>query len=281
MKKVGVAGIGLMGAGIAASLMRNGFAVTVWNRSEAKCSPLVESGARLAASLPALASEADVVVTILRDDSVVRELVLEQVIPHMKAGAALIEMSTVTPAVSRALAEAVEPRGLHFIEAPVMGSKEAAENGQLKVLAGGSAETVQAQHDVLSAMAQKIIHVGPAGSSAYLKLACNQLVAATIGALGEGLALAQKGGVDRKTAVELFMSTLARVAGLKHPKIADKEWSTHFALDLMFKDLVQAQRTADDLHLPMPVLAAVTDVYERVRREGKGALDFSVVADPE
>jgi 3-hydroxyisobutyrate dehydrogenase-like beta-hydroxyacid dehydrogenase len=188
MKRVGVAGIGLMGGGMALSLLRKGFPVTVWNRTAEKCSPLGEAGARVASSLTSLASDSDVVVTMLRDDSVVRDLVLEQVVPHMNPGATLIDMSTVSPAVSHSVAEAAGARGLHFIEAPVMGSKEAAENGQLTILAGTDEETLEAQRDLLSAMGQKVIHVGPAGSSAFLKLACNQLVAAIIGALGEGRA---------------------------------------------------------------------------------------------
>ena len=211
----------------------------------------------------------------------VREVVLEQMLPNAKPGTTFIDMSTVTPAMSRNLAQAARSRGCHFLDAPVMGSKEAAENGQLTILVGGPAETLEAQQDVLNAMGQKIVHVGPNGSSAFLKLACNQFVAGIIAGVGEGLALAKKGGVDRQTAVDVFMGTMARVAVLKHPKIADRDWATHFALDLMFKDLVQTQQAADEVQLPMPVLAAVTDTFERVRRQGMGELDFSVVADPE
>jgi 3-hydroxyisobutyrate dehydrogenase len=281
MKRIGVVGIGIMGGGIAASLLRKGFAVSVWNRSQEKCASLVQSGASLAPDPLSVAAESDVVVTVLRDDQVVREVLLEQMLPHAKPGTTFIDMSTVTPAMSRNLAQAARSRGCHFLDAPVMGSKEAAENGQLTILVGGPAETLEAQQDVLSAMGQKIVHVGPNGSSAFLKLACNQFVAGIIAGVGEGLALAKKGGVDRQTAVDIFMGTMARVAVLKHSKIADRDWATHFALDLMFKDLVQAQQAADEVKLPMPVLSAVTDTFERVRRQGIGELDFSVVADPE
>ena len=280
MKRVGVVGIGIMGSGMASSLIRNGFPVTVWNRSQSKCLPLVEKGATLAPDPSSLAANSDVVVSVLRDDQVVRDVVLEQILPHSKAGTTLIDASTVTPAMSREVAQTAQSRGCDFLDAPVMGSKEAAENGQLTFLVGGPPETLEAQRDLLSAMGQRIVHVGPNGSSAFLKLACNQFVAGIIAAIGEGLALAQKGGVDRATAVDIFTSTMSRVAGLKHPKIANRDWSTHFALDLMFKDLVQTQQAALEAELSMPVLAAVTDTYEKVRRLGKGELDFSVVADP-
>ena len=281
MKRIGVVGIGIMGGGIAASLLRRGFPVSVWNRSQAKCAPLIEKGAALAPDPESVAVDSNVVITVLRDDQVVRELVLERMLPHAKPGTTFIDMSTVTPAMSRNLAQTARSRGCNFLDAPVMGSKEAAENGQLTILVGGPAETLEAQQDVLSAMGQKIVHVGPNGSSAFLKLACNQFVAGIIASVGEGLALAKKGGVDRQTAVDVFMGTMARVAVLKQPKIANRDWETHFALDLMFKDLVQAQQAADEVQLPMPVLTAVTDTFERVRRQGVGELDFSVVADPE
>ena len=280
MKRVGVVGVGIMGAGMASSLLRNGFPVTVWNRSQEKCMPLVEQGATLALDVASLAANSDVVVSVLRDDQVVREIVLDQILPNARPGTTLIDASTVTPAMSRETAQKAEERGCTLLDAPVMGSKEAAHNGQLTFLVGGSAETLEAQQDVLSAMGQKIVHIGPNGSSAFLKLACNQFVAGIIAAIGEGLTLAQKGGVDRQTAVEIFTSTMTRVAGLKHSKIANRDWSTHFALDLMFKDLVQTQQAAAEAGLSLPVLAAVTDTYEKVRRQGKGELDFSVVADP-
>ena len=281
MNRIGVVGIGIMGGGIAASLLRKGFPVSVWNRSPEKCAPLVEAGAVLAPDPASLAAESDVIISVLRDDQVVREVVLEQMLPHAKPGTTLIDMSTVTPGMSRNLAQKAQLRGCHFLDAPVMGSKEAAENGQLTILVGGPAETLEAQRDVLNAMGQKIVHVGPNGSSAFLKLGCNQFVAGIIASVGEGLALAKKGGVDRQTAVDVFMGTMARVAVLKHSKIAERDWATHFALDLMFKDLVQAQQAADEAHVTMPILSAVTDTFERVRRQGIGELDFSVVADPE
>ena len=280
MKRIGVAGIGIMGAGMASSLLRNGFRVTLWNRSRAKCDPLVDLGATVASSPESLASESDVVVSVLRDDFVVREVLIDQMLPGVKSGTTFIDMSTVTPGLARRAASACESRGCNFLDAPVMGSKEAAAAGELTILVGGSSETLEAQRDVLSALGQRIIHVGPNGSSAYLKLACNQLVAGVMAAIGEGIALARQGDVDRTTAVEMFTSTLSRVAGMKHPKIANQDWSTHFALDLMLKDLRQAQEAASESQLGMPVLSAVAEVYRQLQGQGRGALDFSVVTDP-
>src|SRR6185436_7178000 len=116
MNRIGVVGIGIMGGGIAASLLRKGFPVSVWNRSPEKCAPLVEAGAVLAPDPASLAAESDVIISVLRDDQVVREVVLEQMLPHAKPGTTLIDMSTVTPGMSRNLAQKAQLRGCHFLD---------------------------------------------------------------------------------------------------------------------------------------------------------------------
>lgn len=163
----------------------------------------------------------------------------------------------------------------------MLGSRDAAEAGQLTALVGSQVEILEAQRDVISAMSQKIVHVGPNGSSAYLKLACNQLAAVAMAALGESLAIVEKSELDRNAALEILIGTISRVAGMKHPKIAEREWSTHFALDLMFKDLTQTLDAADELGVPMPILAVTRETYQRVRQQGKGGADFSIVAHPD
>jgi 3-hydroxyisobutyrate dehydrogenase len=280
MKRIGFVGLGIMGSGMAASLLGKGYPLTVWNRTRSRCAPLVEKGATEAPDLASVAAASQLIISMLRDDAVVRRVVKEGLLPHAAPGTTLIDMSTVTPRMCRELAAAAGSQGCQLLDAPVMGSKEAAAGGQLIIMVGGDAQILEAHFDVLSAMGQKVIHVGPNGSSAFLKLACNQLVAGVMAAIGEGLELAARGGVDRQTAVDTFVATLARVAGLKHAKIAERDWSTHFALELMLKDLNQALEAADDVRLPMPVLAAVREAYQRVNEQGKGELDFSVVADP-
>lgn len=278
MKKVGFLGIGIMGRGMAANLLKKGFTVSVWNRDPLKCEPLVKMGATMAPNIAALSQSSEVVISMLRDDEVVRTVLLEQALPAAHSGTTFIDMSTVTPRMSRQLAEAAAKMHVHFLDAPVLGSKDAAEAGQLTALVGGSVEILERQRDLLSAMCQKIVHVGPNGSSAYLKLACNQLVAVIMAAMGESLALVEKAGLDRQAALDVLVATVSRVAGMKHPKIAEREWSTHFALDLMFKDLTQTLEAADELQIPMPVLAITRETYQRARRQGKGSFDFSIIA---
>jgi 3-hydroxyisobutyrate dehydrogenase len=278
MKRIGFVGLGIMGQGMAANLLNRGFAVTIWNRTESKSRRLIEMGATLAPSLSSLARESEVIVTMLRDDAVVRNIVIDQLVPSAKPGTTFLEMSTITPEVARTLSEAVKARGCYSLEAPVMGSKEAAEKGQLIILVGGPLEVMEAQHDILSALGQKILHVGPNGSSAFLKLACNQMVASVMAAMGESVALIERAGLDRTQAVEIFATTLSRVAAMKQQKIAEQDWSTHFALDLMLKDLTQALQAAKEIGVPMSVLTTVREKYLVAQQQGKGELDFSVMA---
>ncbi len=280
MKKIGFIGLGIMGSGMAGSLIRKGFEVTVWNRDKEKFKPLARLGAKVAESVQDLAGNADVVVSMLRDDKVVKQILIEQAIPAARPGTTFIDMTTVTPMMVRQMVHTITAHGCHYLDAPVSGSKLAAENGQLNIMVGGSADMLEAQRDVLSAMGQNILHIGPHGSSAYIKLANNQLAAVMMAAIGEGLALTGSAGLDRKIVLETLVATASRVAGMKLPKILEKEWSTHFALELMVKDMTQALQAADELGVPMPVLAIARESYQRIRQQGKGELDFSVVTDP-
>ena len=262
---------------MAANLMKRGFPVTIWNRSAARCAPLVEIGADIAESPAELARSSDVVVSMLRDDQVVRELLLESAVPAAQAGMTLIEMSTVTPALCRQLAAATAERQCSYLDAPVLGSRDAAAAGALTIIVGGPAETLEQHEDVLRAMGQKIMHVGPNGAGALFKLANNQFVAVLIASLGESLGLIEKAGLDRSAALKMLAETAARVIGMKQEMIAERKWETHFALELMRKDIGQTLAAAHEVKASMPVLVAASETYDRALEQGKGALDFAAV----
>lgn len=281
MKQIGFIGIGLMGGRMAANLLRKGFKVTVWNRTASKYEPLVKLGATPSESPARLAQGTNVVISMLRDDQTVSDIVLGEAMPAARPGTTFIDMSTVTPAMCRRLAEAAAARECYFLDAPVLGSREAAADGQLTVLVGGDASVLDQQRDVLLAMGQRIIHVGPNGASAFFKLANNQFVAVLIAALGESLQLIERAKLDRNAALEMLAGAASRVIGMKQNKIAARDWDTQFALDLMFKDLTQTLIAADEVGAAMPILAITREIYQRARQQGKGALDFAVVADPE
>ncbi len=283
MKKVGFVGLGIMGTGMAGQLLQKGFEVTVWNRDKTKAGPLVEQGARLAASPAELAAEVEVVLSMLRDDAVVREVLLgaEGLIAAARPGTYFVDMSTVTPAMARELAAAAKAKGCPFLDAPVLGSKGAAASGGLSILVGGEATDLEAVREVLAAMGQTITHVGPNGTSAVLKLANNQVGAVVLAALGESLALCETSELtmSREAVLDILVGTAGRVSSMKKPKIAERNWETEFALELMHKDLTQTLQAANELNVPMPVLASAREVFQRARHDGKGQLDFSAIAD--
>jgi len=282
-KTVGFIGLGIMGGGMVGRLLDQGFAVTVWNRTATKADPLVARGARLAASPAEATATADVVVLIIRDDASVREVLLGSggALAAARPGTTFINMTTTTPGLGQAMEAAAAARGCAFLDAPVAGSRVAAATGKLVISVSGKAEVLEAQRDVLSAMGETIMHLGPVGTSAAFKLANNQFAAALIAVLGEGLALAEASGIAREQMIEALAATATRVCGLKKVKIATREWSPDFTLELMAKDLDQAVDTATKAGLAVPLMRAVRDRYHEARRKGGGNAerDFAVVTE--
>ncbi len=281
MKKIGFAGLGIMGSGMAANMIRKGFEVTVWNRDAGRCAPLAAAGARVARTPAEMASQAEVVITMVRDDAAVRAVLSgpEGAFEKAQKGTCFIDMSTVTPGLARAMAQEANKRGFSYLDAPVTGSKGAAAEGKLNILVGGPVEILEEQREVLEAMSQSIAHLGPNGASAYFKLANNQIAAVLMAALGESLALIEQAGIDRQWGIETLAGTVTRVMGLKKEKIQHEDWSTDFALDLMYKDINQALIAAEELKHPQPIVAAAREVYQRGRQANLGSKDFSAVSE--
>ena len=280
-KRVGVIGTGIMGAGMAEQLLKQGFPVVVWNRTPDKTAPLVKLGATAARSPAELAPQVDTILLVVRDDAAVRAVVLgpEGALNKARPGTTFINASTVTPPLVREVGAAIEAKNCAFMDAPVTGSKAAAASGKLGFLVSGRPEVVQSQLEVLNVLGQTITDFGPLGNSAVFKLANNQLAATLIRAMGESLALTEAAGLKREVVVEALVTTATRVCGLKKDKLLHREWSTDFALDLMCKDLDQALQTSAELNVPSPLIAAVREIYRKAADRGGGELDFAAVVE--
>ncbi|MBC5810443.1 MAG: NAD(P)-dependent oxidoreductase [Candidatus Eremiobacteraeota bacterium] len=268
-----------MGSRMAARLLEAGFALTVWDREPRTMVALTAAGARGASEPAEIVRDADIVITMLWDDEVAEAIVERTLIPAAREGTTFIEMTTLSPAMQIRLAAAADARGCSFLEAPVTGSKEAAANGELTALVGGPPELLERHRDVLEAMASKILYVGPNGSSGALKLGNNQLIALLAAAWGEALATALAGGVDRRLALDMYASTFSRVAMMKAPTVLERDFSPHFTVDALLKDMHAALRTADAAGRYLPVLRAVLPIFEAAVRDGDGAQDFSIIVD--
>ena len=201
---IGFIGLGIMGRGMAANLIKAGFALTVWNRTRERAETLAAAGAAIAGSPAELAARVDIIITCVSDTPDVQEVILGQqgVIHGVRPGSLVIDMSTISPAVTRDLAAALAEKGVDMLDAPVSGGSEGAAKGTLSIMVGGQAEALQRALPVLQAMGQRITHVGPNGAGQTVKLVNQVIVVGNCLAMAEGLMLAQAGGVDVPKALE-------------------------------------------------------------------------------
>jgi 3-hydroxyisobutyrate dehydrogenase-like beta-hydroxyacid dehydrogenase len=282
--KVAVVGTGRMGSAMARALVRGGADVVLNNRSPERAQALGdEIGARVASTPSEAASAADIAITMLADGDAVREMWggPDGLLAGGRPGSVLVDMSTVAPDTLAEFADAARKRGAGIVDAPVSGSVSLAESGQLTIMAGGSAEDVDRARPALDLVAKQVTHVGPLGSGAALKLAVNALIFALNSGLSEALVLAERAGIDRALAYEVFASSAAGAPfiGYKREAFVDPEVTpAAFSLDLAAKDLRLITELADRLGVPM-AQARVNQVLIAEASVRLGAdRDFSAVA---
>ncbi|MFF2481837.1 NAD(P)-dependent oxidoreductase [Paenibacillus sp. NPDC058071] len=279
--RIGFIGLGVMGLGMAANLLQKGYQVTVYNRTPGKTGELLALGATEAATIADAVREADVVVTMISNDDAVRSVYFGEngVLSAVQTGAVVIDSSTISPALAKELAAATERLGASFLDAPVTGSKPAADQGTLVFMVGGSAETLQKAEPVLNTMGSKILPMGPNGSGATAKLAHNTIVGINIVGLAEGMAIAASGGLDGQAFLELVRAGSAgsKQAELKGEKLLTGNFDVQFSLALMLKDLRLSSVLSDSLKVPTPMLEAAKSQFQIGDSMGLGELDMSVV----
>jgi len=279
---VGFIGLGRMGIGMAANLLKAGHRVTVYNRTPAKAAPLIAQGANAAASV-AHACQGDAVITMLADDEAVDGVVWQDdgIIDHLSPGAMHISSSTISVALSQRLSEEHTRVGQRFIAAPVFGRPEAAAAGKLFVVAAGDPVAVQAAGPLFEAIGQKTFVVSETPKAANLvKLSGNFLIASVIESLGEALALVGKGGVDPRQYVEFLTSTLFNVPVYKTygGLIVDGTFEpAGFAAPLGYKDIRLALAAAEELRVPMPLANLVRDRFMTLLARGGEHSDWSAI----
>lgn len=281
MKQIGFIGLGTMGAPMASNLLRAGFQVTVYNRTAAKCDPLVTEGATAAASLQAASEGKDVIITMVSNDDSIREIYYgpEGILEALKPGAVVIDSSTISPGLVKEIAAAVENKGGHFLDAPVTGSKPGAVEGTLVFMVGGSADVIEASRDVFDAMGKLLLHMGENGSGAAAKLAHNAMVGIHNIALAEGFSIAVKSGVPADKFLELIRNGSAgsKQVELKGRKIIESDFSNQFSLGLMLKDLKLATALSDASGVPTPALELAKSLFQAGYNSGSGEEDLSAV----
>jgi 3-hydroxyisobutyrate dehydrogenase-like beta-hydroxyacid dehydrogenase len=279
---IGFVGLGQMGTGMAANLLKAGHQVTVFNRTRAKAEALVAQGAKAAASV-ADVCRGDAVITMLADDEAVEEAVFGEsgIITNLARGSTHISCSTISVALSERLAKEHAQSGQHFVAAPVFGRPEAAAAGRLFVVAAGPSEAVSAVQPLFDAIGQRTFVVSHVQKAANLvKLSGNFLIAAVIESLGEAMALVDKGGVDRHEYLEILTSTLfsAPVYKTYGTLIADRRFEpAGFAAPLGQKDIRLALAAAEALNVPLPLASLLRDRFLTLRAHGGDNLDWSAI----
>lgn len=278
-KQIGFIGLGIMGRGMAASLLKAGYEVTVFNRTVERAQALRAQGANVADHPAGVAERADIIILIVSDDRAVEEITLgpNGLADKARRGSIIIDSSTVAPATSRKMAAALAERGVAWLDAPVTGSKAAAETGAVTFLVGGDRPAYEACGDLFQAMGRKAIYVGGRGMGAQAKLCLQLIVGATYQAFCESAVLAAKAGIAPELLLELINNSGAqsRIIEMKAPLILSRDFSPHFPLKLMYKDMGLAVSSAQELAVPAPVTALVRELLGQAQAAGYGELDFS------
>jgi 3-hydroxyisobutyrate dehydrogenase len=281
---VAVLGLGTMGNGMALNLLKAGHSVTVYNRTSAKAEALRAAGARVAATVAEAARDAQFVITILADDAASRDVWLgsEGVLHAAGAGTVLIESSTVSPVWISELAEAANQRALDFLDAPVTGSRTQAATGQLTFLVGGRDSAVATATPILQAMSKEIIHLGPVGSGAKLKLINNFLCGVQVASLAEGLVWIEQSGLDRDKALAVLKSGApgSPLISAISARMESKDYEVNFLLRLMAKDLSYAEAEAGDVGVELSTAGVARALFDKAIRAGYGDADMSSVIEP-
>lgn len=281
MKSIGFIGLGTMGAPMAMNLLKKGFSLTVYNRTTAKAQELISLGAEVVSSPSRVAKAVDVLFTNVSDDQALLDIFFgaDGILEGIHPGLTVIDCSTVSPETSGRIAQELSVHYADFLDAPVTGSKPAAESGSLVFMVGGDPEVFAAQSDLFAALGSKALHMGPTGSGSYAKLAHNTIVGINSAALAEGVSLASKAGLDPAQFLEIVQSGGAnsRQAELKAPKILERDFSNQFALKLMLKDLLLASKLSQDFKFPSPLLNAATNLYEIGLSKNLGEQDLSAI----
>jgi 3-hydroxyisobutyrate dehydrogenase-like beta-hydroxyacid dehydrogenase len=280
-RKIGLVGTGLMGRGMARSLLRQGHDLKIYNRTRSKAEEVAQSGGTVVRSPGEAAQGSQVVLTMLSDPPAVLETVEGPggILGTIGPGAVLIDSSTISPAVTLRIGEKLKAKGAHMLDAPVFGSKNEAEKGELGFMVGGDPEVLESVKDVFLALGKSVRHIGPSGAGSTAKLVFNLIVAVTLEAFNEGMALATRAGIDPQLMYEVLQSGRARsgIAEMKGPQILKRDFSPFFHLRLMNKDLELALEAAHGLDVPMPALAATKQVLSACMGAGQGEEDFCAI----
>ncbi len=281
MSTVGFVGLGAMGSRIAGRLLDAGNDVYANNRTKAKAEPLIERGLQWRDSPREVAAATDVLFSMVTDDAALEAIATgpDGILAGLVEGKVYVDMSTVSPRASRALAERVAAAGAQMLDAPVSGSIPQAESGTLAIIVGGSAPAFATVEPLLHELGQAVTHVGENGQGLLIKLAVNISLAVQTLAFSEGLLLAERGGVDPQVAAEAMSNSSIGSPMLKAriPLLLDLPEQAWFDVALMHKDIRLARAAAGELAVPLPTAAVADEMLSRASELGYEHRDLAAL----
>jgi 3-hydroxyisobutyrate dehydrogenase len=284
MIRVAVLGLGIMGRGIAGNLLRKGFPTAVWNRTPARAEPFRKLGADVVESPAAAAAGADVVIDVVTDVAASRAVWTGPAgaLSAMPPGSTAVECATLSVRWIRELDALVRARKVAFIDCPMTGSKEGAEKGTLTLLTGADKAELEKIRPVLEAFSARIFHFGPPGMGTAYKLINNLILAAQILVTGEGIALAERSGLDLSLVADSIQAgaMASPIVKTKLPFILKRDFAdTNFALRWMLKDLRYGLEYAAEIGLRLPAAERICELFAEADARGWGGQDYAVVAE--
>jgi 3-hydroxyisobutyrate dehydrogenase len=280
--QVGFIGLGIMGSRQAANLRREGFELTVFNRTRERAEAwAAEHGGRVAASPREVGEHSDVVITMVVDGEQVEQMLLGEdgAVVGAAPGTLFVDMSTIGPVDARRIGDAVRTRGHGFVDAPVTGSAPKAEDGTLTIMAGGSDEDMQRAMPLLEAMGEIIVHVGEVGTGQQVKVLSNAVSAVNCATLAQALVVGRRAGVDLSALLEVMGAGSANstMLQLKGRPMLEHDFAPLFKLEHMLKDVLLCLQEARAAGAGFPFAALAGELYAAGAGRGLGEQDFAAV----
>jgi 3-hydroxyisobutyrate dehydrogenase-like beta-hydroxyacid dehydrogenase len=283
MANLGFVGLGVMGSQMVDRLLRKGHAVTGYNRTRSKAEWLIAKGMGWADSPRAVAAAADVTFAMVTNSAAIAAVTEgpDGLLAGLTPGKVFIDISTVSPAVSRALAQRVREKGADMVDSPVSGSVITLQQGKLSVMVGGRRETFDRVKPVLEDIGPKVTYVGDNGLALAMKIAINLSLAVQMLAFSEGVLLAEKSGIARATAVDVLTHSAVASPMIQYrgPFVLEQPPEAWFDVNMMQKDMLLALELGRQLDIPLPTTAVTNEFLTAARGMGWAKQDFAVVFD--
>ncbi len=281
MANLGYIGLGVMGGRMAKRLMDAGHTVTGYNRTKSKAAWLIEAGMHWADTPGEVVAAADVIFSMVTNTKAVLAITggPQGVLASLKPGKVYVDMSTVSPEMSRDLAARVSEKGAHMLDAPVSGSVETLEMGKLSIMVGGDEAVFEQIKPILLDIGPKATYVGENGLAVTMKIATNLSLAVQMLAFSEGVLLAEKSGIQRATAVEVLTNSVIASPMVKYrgPFVMGMPEEPWFNVNMMQKDMNLALELGQQLNVPLPTTAATNEFLTAARGMGLAAEDFAII----